>query len=191
MTETGASSAAPKFLDRKVFGLPMWGWTLTGTVLVGAGWILWRRHTAASSADEGPNSAPGSSSDTFSAYANPQQTIVPINQGLAESQTQQILDGIRGIQGPTSSPAPAGGATTPVHTIPASAGGVQGTHLTRGTTTLEKNITLFQLARRYAVHPNDADEVARWEYKIATQNAKLIGKDKNKTLRGGTKIKVT
>lgn len=82
-------------VSKKKFGAPIWVWAVG---LGGAAGIFffWRRSKSSSadttSADDSSTGATESSSTS----------LVPINEGLSEDQTESILDAIRKIHGPPS-----------------------------------------------------------------------------------------
>ena len=71
----------------------MWAWTLGGTVVVAAVYMVWRGNRTA---------AEDETADQVPSYASPTGEIVPVNQGLGAQQAEDILAAIQGIQGPAS-----------------------------------------------------------------------------------------
>lgn len=83
-------------LGKKIGPLPAWGWA----VLVGGiGGIIWflRKSQAASAAPPADPNGAGTSGEPYAPT-----TIVPVNEGLAEEQTKEILAAIKALQGDDS-----------------------------------------------------------------------------------------
>lgn len=82
-------------ITKKKFGAPIWVWAVGLGGAVGL-FYFWRRSKSSStdttSADSSSGGASGGS-DT---------SLVPINEGLSEDQTQSILDAIKKMHGPPS-----------------------------------------------------------------------------------------
>jgi hypothetical protein len=83
-------------ISKKVLHVPIWGWALGIGALGGLVWF-WRRNKSSSTTD----STTADSSAAGSSDTNP-TSLVPINQGLSEDQTQSILDAIKKLHGPPS-----------------------------------------------------------------------------------------
>jgi hypothetical protein len=80
-------------LNRKIGPLPMWGWAVGVGALVGLVFFLRKGKSVDTSAAD---SAAGGSGDTTPT------SLIPISEGLAETQTQAILDALKKLQGPPS-----------------------------------------------------------------------------------------
>ena len=101
MTE-GDAPTGGSGLKKKYNGVPLWAWTLGGTIGIAALYLVWRSHKAAA-ADTGTTAETSSSSPDFASPVG--ETIMPINQGLSQAQQQAILDAIAKLNGPASKPA--------------------------------------------------------------------------------------
>lgn len=80
-------------LSKKIGPLPVWLWAVIAGGGIGLVWFLRQKKSAdTSAADE---SAGGSGEDSPT-------SLVPINEGLSETQFQDLLDAIKKMQGPPS-----------------------------------------------------------------------------------------
>lgn len=82
-------------LTRKIGPLPVWLWAVGVGALGGVVWF-WRRSKGAAADSTSADSTAAGSEETTPA------SLVPINQGLSEDQTQSILDAIKKLQGAPS-----------------------------------------------------------------------------------------
>lgn len=80
-------------LTKKIGPLPAWGWALGLGALGGLVWF-WRRGKSATAAAD--STAAGSTADTSPT------SLIPISEGLSQTQMQSILDALKKLQGPDS-----------------------------------------------------------------------------------------
>lgn len=162
---------------KKWHGVPIWGWAVGGGAVVGVTWIMWRRHVAlVAAASQSSDSAAGADQQgAFSPYANP-ETLVPVNQGLSQTQYQGIIDSIGKINGPPSTQPPSQpGTPKPKFTL----------HYIGKLHGKPQNIRA--VAKRFAPHPDNADNVEIELRRIIALNPQLRGKS---TVPGGFPLKV-
>ena len=85
-------------ISRRYAGVPLWAWVMGAAVAAGSVYLIWRSHKAAATtaaADTTTGSTDTTGQDT---------TITPINQGLSESQYNNLLSAITADQGAASTP---------------------------------------------------------------------------------------
>lgn len=98
MAGEGSGEGAPQRKGgRRVFGLPLWAVAVGVGALAGGWWFIRRARQQSTAADTSSGQATGTGADT--------PTIVPVDQGLSESQYQALLSAIKGINGaPSTAP---------------------------------------------------------------------------------------
>lgn len=168
-------------LSRKIGPLPMWVWAIGAGGLVGLVWF-WRKGKNQDTA--GATSAAGGSGE------DPPTSLVPVAEGLSETQFEALLDAIKKLQGAPSTPP----STPPPHTPPPVSGGkppvgrppvakppktVTVTKWTRHNTPW--NSTLWGIANHEHVRGG-------WQY---LQKINGIKGDPKKALQPGMKIKLS
>lgn len=88
----------------KIGPLPAWGWALGAGGLLGLFWFL--RRPAKATGTDAQQQAPTST-------GQPQTTVIPVDQGLSESQFKQLMAAIKKLQGQPSTTPPVHGGDPP------------------------------------------------------------------------------
>lgn len=85
--------------------LPVWAWVIAAGAGVGLLWFARKKSAAAAPATD--------TSGTTDPGLGPQTEFIPVDQGLAQNQFDQLMAAIKGLQGAPSTPPPTGGTPPP------------------------------------------------------------------------------